>query len=164
MPSNRISVRNGPLGLLLGVPRLRRLRTLPWIGALEKLLADLPGLSELENCGNLLSASAMPDGVVRARSCVVATVTGVGAVYPSRTMRDPVTMMSGALTAASCGAADVAASCATACPARAIMLALIASVDMRICCFDIIIPLPGSCRTGLCARMFDYYPGVHFYK
>ena len=80
MPSNRISVRSGPLGLALGVPRPRRLSTLPWIGAFEKFDADLDGLSELENCGSLLSASGMLDGVVRDSSSVVATVTGVGAV------------------------------------------------------------------------------------
>ena len=53
---------------------------LPWIGRFEKFDAALLGLSELANCGSLLSASDTPDGVDLSRSSVVATVTGVGAV------------------------------------------------------------------------------------
>ena len=46
----------------------------------SELRADLPGLSELLNWGNLLSASGILAGVDLNRSSAVATVTGVGAV------------------------------------------------------------------------------------
>src|SRR3990170_7154028 len=86
-------------------------------------------------------------------------------------MREPVTTMSDVLTgaalpcSAACSGAGAggAASCASALPVIATMLAPIASDDAKILCLDIGLSSPWTQCVGSLAHACHYYPGVHFY-
>ncbi|MCW2413071.1 hypothetical protein M2345_002830 [Sphingobium sp. B8D3D] len=66
-----------------------------WVAApLSGANCEVVGRTELANCGSLLRASPIVEGVLVRSCCAATTVTGEGAEKPSLITREPVTTMS----------------------------------------------------------------------